>query len=323
MARSSITMIKSECSRLWACRTMSFTSTKAPLWSIFPFIFEQWNDHYVSNKRKTSLPEGRASELYHFLLTQIIIGQAHYALQAIDVDAGDLNIVCQQAKAHSVAVYLATIERPQDRSGMSLYGSMVYIDKNGVIQSVHRKLMPTYEERLVWSAGDGHGLTTHSLDVFTVGGLNCWENWMPLARASLYGQGENLHVAIWPGSVRNTQDIGPFLAKEGRSYSMAVSGLMAVADIPREFPLYDEIMQGLGDRDFLANGGSCLCGPNGDFIIEPQLETEGLFSAVIDLDRVREERQNFDPAGHYSRPDVTCLQVNRERQSTIKLKNTV
>jgi len=248
---------------------------------------------------------------------------AHYARQAVDVDAGDLKIVCQQAKAHSVAVYLGTIERPQDRSGMSLYCSMVYIDKKGVIQSVHRKLMPTFEERLVWSAGDGHGLTTHSLDGFTVGGLNCWENWMPLARASLYGQGENLHVAIWPGSVRNTQDITPFLAKEGRSYSMAVSGLMAVADIPREFPLYDEIMQSLGDREFLANGGSCLCGPNGDFIIEPQLENEGLFSAEIDLDRVREERQNFDPAGHYSRPDVTCLQVNRERQSTIKLINTV
>jgi nitrilase len=200
---------------------------------------------------------------------------------------------------------------------------MVYIDKKGVIQSVHRKLMPTYEERLVWSADDGHGLTTHSLDGFAVGGLNCWENWMPLARSSLYGQGENLHVAIWHGSVRNTQDITPFLAKERRSYSMADSGLMAVVDIPRDIPLYDEIKQGLGDRGFLANGGSCLSSPNGDFIIEPQIENEGLFSAEIDLDRVGEERQNFDPAGHYSRPDVICLQLNRERQSTIKLKNTV
>ena len=244
---------------------------------------------------------------------------AHYVRNAIDIDAGDLDAVCKQAKRHSVAIYLGTIERPQDRTSMSLYCSMVYIDKQGVVQSVHRKLMPTYEERLVWSPGDGHGLRAHALEGFKVGGLNCWENWMPLARAALYGQGENLHVAIWPGSVRNTQDITPFLAKEGRSYSMAVSGLLPVSEIPTSLPLYDEILRGAGDTQFLANGGSCLCAPNGDFIIEPQFEVEGLFTAEIDLERVREERQSFDPAGHYSRPDVTCLQVNRERQSTIKL----
>ncbi len=244
---------------------------------------------------------------------------AHYVRNAIDIDAGDLHSVCQQAKEHGVAVYLGTIERPQDRTSMSLYCSMVYIDKQGSVQSVHRKLMPTFEERLVWSPGDGHGLRTHALEGFQVGGLNCWENWMPLARASLYGQGENLHVAIWPGSIRNTEDITPFLAKEGRSYSMAVSGLMPVSDIPESLPLYDEILQNVGASQYLANGGSCLCAPNGDFIIEPQLNVEGLFTAEINLERVREERQNFDPAGHYSRPDVTCLQVNRERQSTVKL----
>jgi predicted amidohydrolase len=243
---------------------------------------------------------------------------AHYVRNAIDIDAGDLDDLCHVAREHGIAVFLGTIERPQDRTSMSLYCSMVYIDKGGVVQSVHRKLMPTYEERLVWSPGDGHGLRTHALEGFNVGGLNCWENWMPLARASLYGQGENLHVAIWPGSVKNTQDITPFLAKEGRSFSMAVSGLMPVADIPKTFPLYDQLMQNIGDKTFLANGGSCLCAPNGDFIIEPQLDVEGLFTAEIDLDRVREERQNFDPAGHYSRPDVTCLTVNRERQSTVK-----
>jgi len=244
---------------------------------------------------------------------------AHYVRNAIDIEAGDLETVCQQAKASGVAVYLGTIERPQDRTGMSLYCSMVYIDKQGVVQSVHRKLMPTYEERLVWSPGDGHGLQTHALGGFTLGGLNCWENWMPLARAALYGQGENLHVAIWPGALRNTQDITPFLAKEGRSFSMAVSGLMPVADIPTSLPVYDDIIQSIGDSKYLANGGSCLCAPNGDFIIEPQIEVEGLFAAEIDLERVREERQSFDPAGHYSRPDVTCLEVNRERQSTVKM----
>lgn len=244
---------------------------------------------------------------------------AHYARNAIDVDAGDLDQVCQQAKEHKIAVYLGTIERPQDRTSMSLYCSMVYIDQSGEIQSVHRKLMPTYEERLVWSPGDGHGLRTHKLGAFQVGGLNCWENWMPLARAALYGQAESLHVAIWPGSERNTRDITPFLAKEGRSYSMAVSGLMPVSEIPTHLPHYGRMLEVIGDSKFLANGGSCLCAPNGDWVIEPQLEKEGLFVADIDLERVREERQNFDAAGHYSRPDVTELHVDRRRQSTLKL----
>lgn len=244
---------------------------------------------------------------------------AHYARNAIDLDAGDLDKVRQQAKQHKIAVYLGTIERPKDRTSMSLYCSMVYIDASGNIQSVHRKLMPTYEERLVWSPGDGHGLRTHSLGAFQVGGLNCWENWMPLARAALYGQAENLHVAIWPGSDRNTRDITPFLAKEGRSYSMAVSGLMPIDEIPTSLPHYERMLSAIGDRKFLANGGSCLCAPNGEWVIEPQLEKEGLFTADIDLERVREERHNFDAAGHYSRPDVTQLTVDRRRQSTVKI----
>lgn len=243
---------------------------------------------------------------------------AQYQRNAVDIDAGDLDSVCVQAKAHKIAVYLGIIERPQDRTTMSLYCSIVYIDASGDIKSVHRKLMPTYEERLVWSPGDGHGLRTHGLKGFQVGGLNCWENWMPLARAALYGQAENLHVAIWPGSDRNTRDITPFLAKEGRSFSMAVSGLMPVDEIPETTPLYELMMENIGDQKFLANGGSCLCAPNGDWVIEPQINIEGVFSAEIDLERVREERQNFDPAGHYSRPDVTQLQVNRERQNTVK-----
>lgn len=246
---------------------------------------------------------------------------AHYVRNAVDIEVGDLDKVCQQSKTHGVAVYLGTIERPSDRTGMSLYCSMVYIDQDGQIQSVHRKLMPTYEERLVWSPGDGHGLRTHALKGFKVGGLNCWENWMPLARASLYGQGENLHVMIWPGSIRNTHDITPFLAKEGRSYAMSVSGMMSITDIPETFPHYDAIIAGAGDTKILADGGSCLAAPNGDWIIEPQVGEEGLFVAEINLERVREERHNFDPAGHYSRPDVTSLQVNRQRQSTIKLKD--
>ena len=245
---------------------------------------------------------------------------AHYSDQAVVIERGDLDLVCEAAKQTQTAVYLGTIEKAPDRSGHSLYCTMVYIDKQGNIGSAHRKLMPTYEERLNWSSGDGHGLRVHSLGAFTVGGLNCWENWMPLPRAALYGQGEDLHVAIWPGGDHNTHDITPFIAKEGRCYSVAVCGLMRPSDIPATTPFYDEIIAAC-EKAFLANGASCLAAPDGSWVIEPQVETEGLFYATIDHKNVRKERQNFDPAGHYSRPDVTQLHVDRRRQSTVQFKD--
>jgi nitrilase len=214
---------------------------------------------------------------------------------------------------------LGCIERPLDRGGHSLYASLVYVVPTGEIASVHRKLMPTYEERLAWSPGDGHGLRVHALGAFRVGALNCWENWMPLARAALYGQGEDLHVAIWPGSVRNTQDITRFIALEARSYVLSVSGLLRAVDVPLATPQHELLRTKL--PDVMANGGSCLAGPDGEWVIAPVVEQEALLVATLDHKRVREERQNFDPAGHYARPDVLQLTVNRRRQSTISLQD--
>ncbi len=242
--------------------------------------------------------------------------QAEYSKQAVQIERGDLSELCEIANANSISIYLGIIERPRDRSGHSLYCSMVYINSEGNIQSVHRKLMPTYEERLSWSIGDGHGLVTHPLPPFTVGGLNCWENWMPLARASLYAQGEDLHVAIWPGQERNTSDLTPVMAKEGRSYVISVCGLMRPSDVASSMPELAEVAA--IDSKFLANGGSCIANPDGSWLIEPQTEEEGLYTAELDHANVRKERQNFDPSGHYSRPDVLRLKVNRKRQSVVE-----
>ena len=143
---------------------------------------------------------------------------------------------------------------------------------------------------------------------------------MPLARASLYGQGENLHVATWPGGIHNTQDITRFIAKESRSYVLSVSGLMRKSDFPADTPHLDIILADEDCPDPLADGGSCLAAPNGEWVIEPASAEETLLVATVDHTRVREERQNFDPSGHYSRPDVTQLTVNRQRQSTVTFK---
>lgn len=246
---------------------------------------------------------------------------AHYMDQAIQIEQGHLAEVCKLAAQKKIAVYLGTIERAADRGGHSLYCSLVYIDQTGQIQSVHRKLMPTYQERLTWAPGDGHGLQVHPLGKFTVGGLNCWENWMPLARASLYGQGEDLHVATWPGGINNTQDITRFIAKESRSYVLSVSGLMRQSDFPADTPHLDLILADEDCPDPLADGGSCLAAPDGEWVIAPAPAEETLLVTSIDHTRVREERQNFDPAGHYSRPDVTQLTVNRQRQSTVQFQD--
>ncbi|WP_456459433.1 carbon-nitrogen hydrolase family protein [Reichenbachiella sp.] len=241
---------------------------------------------------------------------------AHYIRQAVEIEKGDLDVLCELAKKHELAIYLGTIERAMNRGGHSVYCSLVYINQEGSIQSVHRKLQPTYEERLSWAPGDGHGLQVHPLKEFTVGGLNCWENWMPLSRTALYGQGENLHIAVWPGNEKNTFDITKFMAKEGRSFVISASGLMKKSDIPEDTPHYDQIIRSA--PEIMANGASCIAGPDGEWVVPPVLNEEKLIVANLDFNRVLEERQNFDVSGHYSRPDVTQLTVNRERQSILK-----
>lgn len=240
---------------------------------------------------------------------------AHYFQEAVEIENGDLNLICEFAAQHSMAIYLGCLERAKDRGNHSLYCTLVYINENGEICSTHRKLMPTYEERLVWAIGDGNGLKVHPLKGFHVGGLNCWENWMPLTRAAMYAQGENVHVAVWPGNIRNTNDLTRHIAKESRSFIVSVSGLMRKGDISLNLPHSDKILKKC--PDILADGGSCLAAPDGNWIIEPIVGKEALAVATIDLTQVKKERQNFDPSGHYSRPDVMQLKVNRTRQKIV------
>jgi nitrilase len=244
---------------------------------------------------------------------------ATYLDQGVVLERGDLDALCNLCKQNAAAMYLGVMERAPDRGGHSLYCTLVYVNKLGEIKSIHRKLQPTYEERLVWAQGDGHGLVVHELGAFKVGGLNCYENWVPLARSALYAQGEDLHVSVWPGGLHNTKDLTRFIAQESRSYVIAVSGLMRPQDIPVGTQFRGEMVAKRGE--FFANGGTALAAPNGDWVIEPQVGIEGLFTAEIDHAKVREERQNFDLAGHYARSDVTQLIVDRTRQSTLIFKD--
>jgi len=243
-----------------------------------------------------------------------------YLKQAVNIEEGHLKPIQEICQKTNIAIVLGMIELANDRGNHSVYCSLAYIDQTGEIKSVHRKLMPTYEERLSWAQGDGHGLQTHKLEAFTVGALNCWENWMPLTRTALYGLGEDLHVAIWPGGMHNTPDITRFIALESRSYVISVCGILRQEDIYGYIPHHELIRE--NSSKFIANGGSCLASPTGEWLIEPQAEKEALFIAEIDHELVKQERHNFDVAGHYSRPDITQLTVNRQRQNILNIKNS-
>lgn len=137
---------------------------------------------------------------------------------------------------------------------------------------------------------------------------------MPLARSALYAQGEDLHVAIWPGNLRNPEVITRCIARASRSFVVSVSGQMRRDDIAGNL-LQAELLKSSADA-MMADGGSCLAGPDGMWILEPETGAESLRVAAIDLQQVLAERQSLDVAGHYSHPDVTRLIVNRKRQTT-------
>lgn len=235
---------------------------------------------------------------------------AWYLEQSVDLDGPEFQRVIDVCRETGVFAYVGVAER--SRSGGSIYCSLVAIHPETGVVGVHRKLKPTFGERLVWADGDGAGLRVHGWQGARVSGLNCWENWMPLARAALYAQGTQIHVAAWPGARRLTEDITRFVAREGRTFVVSVGGIYRPDHLPDGFPLERE-MRGQGDAYY--DGGTVIAGPTGDLICGPFTDEERIVVADLDLGEVRRARQNFDAAGHYSRPDVLKLEVDAERRS--------
>lgn len=225
-----------------------------------------------------------------------------YWREALDFgNSGILSEMKQLARESKIMLMGGVAEK---ESG-STYCTLITIDENGELINRHRKIKPTYYERLVWADGDGLGLKTVPFKGYRIGGLNCWENWIPYARASLHRQNELLHVAVWPGSDRLTRNITKFQALEGRYWVLSVSGLLRTQDFAdlseTEFPV--KKMINLEER-FWLNGGTVIADPKGLFLSKPLTEKEGIVYGEIDFMTAIEERQNFDYSGHYSRFDI-------------------
>lgn len=237
------------------------------------------------------------------------LGHVAYLKSAITASGPELSALGEEATRLGVFVYMGFVER--NGSGGSVYCSLAAIHPDRGIVGVHRKLKPTFHERLVWSDGDGHGLEVHDFRGVRVGGLSCYENWLPLARHALYAQGEQVHVATWPGDLDVTDPISQLVAREGRIYVISASGLLRTTDIPERFPLRAQVVAG---RDLINDGGSMIVAPGGEVLAGPVMGEECILYAEVDLDRVLAAHLKLDPAGHYSRNDVLRLYVDRTRR---------
>jgi nitrilase len=194
-----------------------------------------------------------------------------------------------------------------ERAGRTLYNTLLTFAPDGSLAGQHRKLMPTYHERMIWGQGDGGGLAAATVDGVRVGGLICWEHWMPLARQAMHDSGEEIHVAAWPGVPEMYQVASRHYAFEGRCFVIAVGAILRVRDLPPELPARAEKA---GNPDgFLYRGGSAVIAPDGRYVAGPVHDDETLVVADCDLGEITRGSLTLDVSGHYSRPDVFDFRV--------------
>ena len=234
---------------------------------------------------------------------------------AVDVPGADTACLSEAARTTGVALAIGVTERESTYSRGTLYNTLLVFDASGELVLHRRKLMPTYKERTVWGQGDGSSLATVRLNGIRIGGLLCWENLMPLARHALYAQGEQVHLAptadtgaAWQASLRH-------IAYEGRVFVVSCCQVLHRTAFPD-----DPALAGFpADAGWLITGGTAIVSPAGDcdYLAGPVYGEETILYADLDLAKVVGAKHSFDVAGHYARPDVLELRINRKPQAQI------
>ena len=234
--------------------------------------------------------------------------------QAVTVPSGATDRLCDAARRARMHLVVGINELNADASGSSLFNSLLYIDADGRLLGTHRKLVPTGGERLVWTQGDGSSLVAHDTAIGRLGGLICWENYMPLARYAMYASGTQIYVAAtwdhgepWLSTLRH-------IAKEGRTFVVGCTMALRRRDVPEAFGFVDRYP---GDREWINPGGSAIVDPEGRVLAGPLTGAEGLVTADVDLGATRGPRWILDVAGHYARPDVFQLTIDRAARPVV------
>jgi predicted amidohydrolase len=211
-----------------------------------------------------------------------------------------LAATAREAKATLVVGLSERVARGAGRG--TLYNSLVTIGPDGRLLNHHRKLVPTYTERLIWGAGDVEGLRAVDTPAGRVSALVCWEHWMPLARQALHESGEDVHVAVWPTVHDLHQVASRQYAFEGRCFVLASGALMRASALPPELEPHPDRVT--GPDQWILRGGSAIIGPDGKYIVEPVFDEPRIVIAELDLRRASEESMTLDVTGHYHRPEL-------------------
>jgi nitrilase len=225
------------------------------------------------------------------------------ARESVDVPGPAERRLGEIAGEHEVWLVTGVTERDPAHPG-TLYNTLLFHGPEGELALKHRKLVPTNHERLVWGPGDGGGLEAVETPYGRLGGLICWENYMPLARFALYESGVELYIASTADDSELWQSTIVHIARESRCFVIAPSHFQRAASYPDDFPLRS-LLEGV---DVIGRGGSAILGPDGSYLAGPLWDEEGVLYAELEPSRLDEERQRFDPTGHYHRPDVLGLE---------------
>ena len=244
------------------------------------------------------------------------------AEESVAVPGPAVSALAAIARENRVTLVIGVSERVDAGPGQgTLYNSILTFGPDGALLNHHRKLMPTYTERMVWGAGDADGLRAVGIPgadrSARVGSLVCWEHWMPLARQALHESGEDIHIALWPTVHEMHQVASRQYAFEGRCFVLAAGSLMRASALPPELePHPDKV---ISPDQWVMRGGSSIIAPDGSYIAEPVYETHAILVTDLELDRVREERMTLDVTGHYSRPELLGLRVTRTGRRPVDL----
>ena len=237
---------------------------------------------------------------------------------AVNLEGNDLTPLCAAAKNHGITIVCGLNERESIYSHATLYNTVVIIGPQGKLLNRHRKLMPTNPERMVWGFGDGAGLRVIDTPSGRIGTLLCWENYMPLARYSLYSQGIELYIAPtydsgdgWIGTLQH-------IAREGCCWVIGSGVVLTHDDIPADFPEKDSLYP--ASEEWINPGDSVVIAPGGEIVAGPMRKEKGLLIADIDPGRAAIAKRALDVTGHYARPDIFTLHVNTQPQAPVRFE---